>query len=63
MFLFVIEKSPKPQHLLSCSWYHSNAPLMNEDASSWFHNVSTYGEEVIEYGTILSLKSHLNENY
>jgi hypothetical protein len=33
------------------------------DASNWFHNVSTYGEEVIEYGTILSSKSHLNENY
>jgi len=33
---------------------HSNdgtlgKPLMNRGALSWFHIVSTYGEEVIEY--------------
>jgi hypothetical protein len=30
-------------------------------APSWFHNVPTYGGEIIEYWTILSLKFCLNQ--
>jgi len=33
------------------------SPLMNRDAS---HNVSIYNGKVIKYGTIFSLKIHLN---
>ncbi len=32
---------------------------MNKGVSSWFHNVSTYSEEIIE--TNFSLKIHLNK--
>jgi hypothetical protein len=47
---------------------HSNdgtlgKPLMNRGALSWFHIVSTYGEEVIEYRTLCYLKIHLNYIY
>ncbi len=35
--------------------------LMRKGAPIWFHNVSTYGGEVIEYWTIFSLKIHLNQ--
>jgi hypothetical protein len=38
-------------------------PLENPRcARSWFHNVLTYGGEVIEYLTIFLLKNHLNRN-
>ncbi len=35
---------------------------MGRGALNWFHDVLTYGGEVIEYSTIFSLKIHLNPN-
>ncbi len=35
-------------------------PLVSRGAMSWFHNVSTYNEEVIKHWTFLSLKISLN---
>jgi len=37
-------------------------PSMSKGASSWFHNVSNYNGEVIEYvEQFFSLKIHLNQ--
>jgi len=57
--LFVTWKSPKPSCVLSCFWCVVGKFSMNKDVSSWFHNISTYNEEVIE--TIFSLKFHLSK--
>jgi hypothetical protein len=38
-------------------------PLMGTKTPSWFHIVSTYNGEIIEYWTFLKLKIHLNQNY
>ncbi len=35
---------------------------MKKCALSWFHNVLTYNEKVIEYLTKFSLTIHLNKN-
>jgi hypothetical protein len=35
---------------------------MNGDASSQFHDASTYNGKFIEYGTKILLKIHLNQN-
>ncbi len=37
-------------------------PLMSTGAPSWFGDVSTYGEEVIEYWEFSPLKIHSNQN-
>jgi len=46
-----------------CPCCHALDPLVSSwwigDALNWFHNVSTYDGEVIEYWTILSWKNHL----
>jgi hypothetical protein len=52
--LFVTLKSPKPQCLFPCSWYYSK-PSMSGGASSWFHDVSTYGGKVIKCCTMFLL--------
>jgi hypothetical protein len=67
--LFVALRSSKPQHmLLRCCVAPFLVILLEKalwwvgGALSWFHNVSTYGGEVIEYWTIFfSLKSQLNQ--
>jgi hypothetical protein len=36
---------------------------MGKKTTSWFHIVSTYNEEVIEYWAFKILQIHLNQNY
>jgi hypothetical protein len=52
-----------PNHGASCHAFGTfEKPSMKRmGASSGFHNVSTYGGEVIEYWTIFSLKIHVNQ--
>jgi len=45
--LFVTLKSPKSWCILSCSWCCWQV-FNVKGVSSWFHNVSTYNEKVIE---------------
>jgi hypothetical protein len=48
------------QDTSSCMLGTIGKPLVSQGALSWFHNVSTYSEEVIEHWTFLSLKISLN---
>ncbi len=45
-----------------CSFGTIAKPSMSRGAPSLFHNVSTYGGEVIEFWIIFSLKFHFNQN-
>jgi hypothetical protein len=47
-FVCHVEISPN-QGACSPTFGPIGKPLMSEGAMSWFHNVSTYSEKVIEY--------------
>lgn len=48
------------QDTSSCMLGTIGKPLVSRGALSWFHNVSTYNEEVNKHWTFLSLKISLN---
>jgi hypothetical protein len=41
---------------------HDHHPPSGWGAPSWFHNVLTYNEKVVEYWTKNSLKIYVNQN-
>jgi hypothetical protein len=53
----------KPFGTSCCALGTIEKPTKSKHAGSWFHNVSTYNEKVIEYFTKTKLvKIHFNQN-
>jgi hypothetical protein len=62
LFCFVVMRSTKPGCFRTCSWCLSKVST-RRGAWAWFHDVWTWGPNVLEYSMISSLKIMVAENF